>query len=258
MMNRLFFVLLMSLLLTACVTTKDASFTDKADPVAARQKYTQLGLAYIKQGDTVRAKQPLARALEIDPKSPEVHSALAYLFQVEKEPDRADEHFQTALKFGPDNTAIRNNYAAFLYSEKRYAVACEQLQIAAKDALYDFRSSVFENLGYCHLQQNQQAEALTAFDRAIDINANQAGALRESAILHYEKGDKEISSRYYSRYHQLVRLGSASHTAASLWLGIRLARDEGDEDAEASRLLLLKNLFPDSQEYRLARASSTP
>jgi len=257
MTGRVFFALLITLLVSGCVTTKQSTFADKADPQAALKKYTELGLAYVRQGDTVRAKPPLSRALEIDPNSPEVHSALAYLFQVEKEPALADEHFQKALKYAPNDTSIRNNYGAFLYSEKRYKDASEQLELASKDALYDFRSSVFENLGYCYLNLGDADKALTAFDRAIDINAGQANALRESAIMHYDRGDMAVSQRNYTRYNQMIRLGSAQHTAASLWLGIRLARDSGDKNAEASRMLLLKNMFPNSRENQLAQGATS-
>lgn len=39
-------------------------------------------------------------------------------------------------------------------------------------------------------------------------------------------------------------------SARGLWLGIRLARETGDRDAESSYALALVNLYPDSVEYQ--------
>ena len=39
-------------------------------------------------------------------------------------------------------------------------------------------------------------------------------------------------------------------SARGLWLGIRLARETGDRDAEGSYVLALSNMYPDSAEYQ--------
>ena len=43
----------------------------------------------------------------------------------------------------------------------------------------------------------------------------------------------------------------ARPTSRSLWLGVRLSRVLGDQDQLSSYALALKNLFPESPEYRL-------
>lgn len=252
----LFSGLVTVLMLVGCVTSGETRFSENADEEQALKKYTELGLRYIQQGKTVEAKRPLKRALEIDPKSPEVHNALAILFQAEKEPALAESHFSKALQYGPDETRIRNNYAAFLYSEKRYADACDQLEQAATDSLYENRSSVYENLGVCYLQIAQKEKALAAFDRAIDINDGQARALLESALLHFANGQVAISQRHHIQYQRLVRLRYAPNTPRSLALGVKLARLNGDKNREASYLLMLKNMFPESGEYQQIKSGS--
>ena len=43
-------------------------------------------------------------------------------------------------------------------------------------------------------------------------------------------------------------LAVARHSAGSLWLGIRIEQQLGDNDALSSYMLSLKNNFPDSKE----------
>lgn len=241
--------LVLGLLLTGCVTTTDPRFGDNADEQKAREKYTELGLRYIQQGKTVEAARHLKRALEIDPRSPEVHNALAIMFQAEQQVALAEEHFDKAIKYGPERTRIRNNFAAFLFSQQRYADACNQLEVAANDSLYEQRSAVYENLGVCYLKLNQRDAALAAFDRAIYINDAQARALLEAALMYHDKGNIETSTKYHTLYQKLVRFRMAPNTPRSLGLGIELARLNADKNKEASYLLMLKNMFPDSDEY---------
>ena len=48
----------------------------------------------------------------------------------------------------------------------------------------------------------------------------------------------------------------SKHTAASLWMGIRIERQLGDKDAIASYKLALRNNFPDSNEATLLEAEN--
>ncbi len=54
------------------------------------------------------------------------------------------------------------------------------------------------------------------------------------------------AGQYYDTYRTVVR----QQSARGLWLGIRLARESGDRDAEGSYALALSNLYPKSPEYR--------
>ena len=60
----------------------------------ARDAYIQLGIGYLQQGESSRAKTPLRKALEIDPNSADAHAALALVLQNEMENQLADEHYR--------------------------------------------------------------------------------------------------------------------------------------------------------------------
>lgn len=240
-------------LLSACVTTTNQRPLGKPDPEKALSQYTELAVRYIQQGKTTEAKKPLQRAMEINPNSADVHNAYAMLFQVEGDYDLADNYYRTALKLESDNTRIRNNYAAFLFQRERYPEACENLELATRDAYYEKRAAVYENLGVCYMELDKDKEALSAFDRAISLDNASSKALLYGGVMHFEQGNIDKSTSYHTSYQQMVRLRSVPNRPENLALGVKLARLKRDQDQEASYLLMLKNLFPDSEEYQELR-----
>ena len=70
-------LILITLLISGCVTTVESRLTRKANPDKAVENYTQLGLGYIQQGRYDRARARLNRALEINPEYPGANNAMA-------------------------------------------------------------------------------------------------------------------------------------------------------------------------------------
>jgi type IV pilus assembly protein PilF len=68
----------------------------------------------------------------------------------------------------------------------------------------------------------------------------------------------EYNQQHFVEANQHYRrhLEVSSHTSRSLWLGIRLARKFQRVDEEASFSLMLKNIFPASEEYKQYLAKS--
>ena len=93
--------------------------------------------------------------------------------------------------------------------------------------------------------------AEAAFTRALRLNKNLARAALELAFINHDRGDYQQSQQFYDRFRGVVLSGVSGvrQSPRSLMLGIRLARYFGDEDAEASYALVLKNLYPKSREH---------
>jgi type IV pilus assembly protein PilF len=231
-------------LLTGCVTTTTGPIYHP-DPEKSLESNIQLGIGYIRNGEYDRAKEKLSKALEIDSKSAEVHNAFGLLFQVQGEYVMAEAHYKKAIRFDSDLAQARNNYGAFLFSQQRYKAAIKQLEKASEDTLYRARSQVFENLGRCYLAVGDLEQGESALTRAVGLNPRQPRALLELAMLHFDRRDFTTSGSYYDRHIQVSR-----QTARSLWLGIRLARVFDKHDDEASYSLMLKNIFPASNEFK--------
>jgi type IV pilus assembly protein PilF len=204
-----------------------------------------LGIGYIRNGEYDRAKEKLSKALEIDPDSAEVYNALGLLYQVQGESKLAEEHYRKAIKQDSEFTQARNNFGAFLFEQGRYKAAIKQLERAAEDPQYRSRSQVFENLGRCYLQTGYMEKAENAFTRAVNLNPRQPRALLELGVIQFDQQEFVSSRKYFQRHLEVSR-----QSARSLWLGIRLARRFGDKDDEASYSLMLKNIFPASDEFK--------
>jgi type IV pilus assembly protein PilF len=233
-------------LLAGCVTTGnvDPMSTSKGRE-AARQAYVQLGLGYLKQGQTERAKVPLKKALELDSSDADANAALALVFQVEMEPELADQHFQKALSSRRGDARILNNYGSFLYEQKRYKEAYERFEQAAADNLYPERSRVFENLGMTAVKLGDREAAAIHFTKALRMDRQLPRALLEMAELSYEDRHYVPSRDYYDRFSQL-----SEQNARSLLLGTRLAKVYEDRNKAASFGLQLKRLYPGTPEYQ--------
>ena len=234
-----------ALSLSACISTTDSVFTDKADPEKALEYRVELARKYIGEGDWENAKRNLRLATEIDPNNAEVHEAFALVYQSTGEFELAEDSYQTAIRLDKNFSRARNNYAAFLYSQGRYKEAEKQLEVVVQDTLYKGRPRAFVNLGLARVQNFDPQGAEEAFRRALTMDRTNSIALLELAQLRYDAADYATASRYYGTYRTVVR----QQSARGLWLGIRLARQQGDRNAESSYALALTNLYPQSPEF---------
>ncbi|MDA8752740.1 type IV pilus biogenesis/stability protein PilW [Halieaceae bacterium] len=245
--------LLAAALLTGCITTTESVFTEEASPEKALERRVELARQYIGEGNWEDAKRNLKLASEIDDSNPEVYEAFALVYQSTGETELAEESFRKAIRLDKDFSRARNNYAAFLFGQQRYKEAEEQLEYVTRDTLYNARPQAFVNLGLCRLQLFNPQGAEEAFVRALSMDRRNPIALLEVAQLRFDAKDYENADTYYGVYRTVVR----QQSPRGLWLGIRLAQATGDQDAESSYGLALRNMYPQSAEYEAYRRAGS-
>lgn len=150
--------------LSAC-NTLDSS---KLNPNAATTN-VELGLAYLHQGDVVRAKSKLLLALDQSPNDAMVQDAFGYFLEVTGRSELAEEYYLRAIHFAKDRGAAWNNYGAFLYRQKKYQSAMKYFLLAAQDLHYLQVATAYKNAGYAAKKLHQEQLANQYFDMA---NAN--------------------------------------------------------------------------------------
>ena len=246
-----FGVIALLALASGCITTTEGGFTEEYSPEKALDQRVSLARQYIGEGNWEAAKRNLKLAYEIDPNNAHVYEAFALVYQSTGEYELAEENYKMALKIDPRFPRARNNYAAFLFSQQRYEAAEKQLEIVVKNTLYEGRPNAFVNLGLCRMQLFNPQGAEEAFVRALAMDRTNTIALLEMAQIRFDAGDYLNAQKYYGTYRTLTR----RQTARGLWLGVRLARETGDRDAESSYVLALSNLYPDSVEYQAYKRS---
>ncbi|WP_206057545.1 type IV pilus biogenesis/stability protein PilW [Nitrincola schmidtii] len=253
MKYRLISVLFLTLLLNGCASSGTAS--SDASPEAAQQAYTQLGVQYLQAGDTVNAKSSLQRALSINERYAPAHNALGLVFQAERDFELAERYFKRAIELEPMSAIFHNNYGAFLYARQRFAEACHQFSRATEDPFYPARAQAFENMGRCYIQLGRLDVAEHALRRSLDLQRDRPFAQVAMAGLLLDQGNIPEAVGLYNRFRAQVDARMAEQDANSLWVGVRIARADRNPSLAATYGLLLRNLYPDSEEYRLFKES---
>lgn len=233
------------LLLAGCVSTESGGFETKKDPKKTLEYSVEAARNYLQQGNFEAAKRHLKTALAIDDHNADVHETMAQVFWRTGEYEQANEHFRRAIGLDSDNSRIRNNYAAFLYSQQRYRDAEEQLIKVSADLMYEQRADAFINLGRVQLKLKNYAAAKDTLERALLMQRGNTEAVFGLAEVYYQLGEFNKAQQFYEGYRKQV----PTQSAASLWLGIRIAQKFDEHDTVASYALALKNLFPRSEEY---------
>lgn len=234
----------LALTLAACVPSPPRKAAEQVESPA--QAYTNLGLAYLQQGNRKLAVEKLQRALEADPNFPAAHHYIAEAYQQSGQLDKAEQHYQRAAKLDPGNPMLQNNFGAFLCVRGDYEGAEKQFLSAAKNPRYETPELAYENAGLCAQRIPDAQKAEQYLRTALEINAKLPGALYQMAALNYDKKNY-LPARAYLQRHLAV----ASHTPQSLWLGIRIERELGDSATAADYAKQLKNNFPSAEETRL-------
>lgn len=237
-------ILIACLFLNACVTTETGGIGEKADQQKALEYSVQLARSYIRSGQWEDAKRHLRKAIEIDDSSAEVFEAMALVFQNTGEIELAEENYKRSIKLDGSISRVKNNYAAFLYQQRRYKQAAKQLEIVVADTLYENRASAFVNLGRSYVQMGELYKGKDALQRAYMMNQRNVALMFELADVYFRLNDYVNAQRFYDGYRAQVK----KQPAQALWLGIRLADKFRNKNAFSSYSLALKNLYPNSEQ----------
>ena len=214
------------------------------NPEAARAN-VQLGVAYIQQGNLAVAKEKLERALKQAPRSVEVHTAMAFLYERLDRPQKAEEEYEIAMKLAPSNSDVRNNYAVFLCGHGKVDKALAQFDIAAKDRLYATPWAALTNSAVCLRSAKRGAEAVRPLDEALKLRPDYGPAVYELADLQLELGAPGVAGQAVDRF---LSIGLVSPDV--LLIGVRAALAREDRTAAQVYARRLRRDFPDSAQTR--------
>jgi len=233
--------LLLTMTISACASFSEVSDSDRR----ASTTNVQLAIGYLKKGNLEVAEEKVKRALTLNWKNPDAHTAAAFVYDALLKPDIADKHYQYAIEFAPESGANYNNYGAFLCKQGRWKESVEYFVKAANTPRYPTPAYALENAGACAKQIPDVALAENYLRQALKTNPKLPTALLEMAKISFSK-NKDLSVRAYLQRYEEV----AQHTAQSLWLGIQSERRLGNQQAAARYAKLLQTQFPDSSEFK--------
>ncbi|WP_348672302.1 type IV pilus biogenesis/stability protein PilW [uncultured Abyssibacter sp.] len=236
---------------SGCVTeSADGRYAPaKADYAEAARINTQLGIDYMRKGETDRALTKLQRALEQDASFPLAHASIAFVYQNRGDAVSADRHYRRALALAPNSPDTQNNYGVFLCGQSRYDEALAAFERALRVTGYRTPEVAYTNAGVCARKAGKDAQAEGYFRAALRENGTFSNALAQIALLSYDRGEYLRARAFLQRYAQ-----AAPHSPQTLWLGVRTERALGDVAAARRYANQLQQQFPEADEtYSLLR-----
>lgn len=202
-----------------------------------------LGAGYLREGAHEIALRELRASLALDNGVAETHGVMGLLLNALGKYPEARAAYNKALSLAPSNPDIHNNYGVFLCSQGELAAADEHFRCALANPLYSTPEVAYLNAADCAQRAGKSEQAQQDLDAALMIAPDfQSARLRLAEVL-YAKGDAVAALRHYRRYADRT-----APSAATLALGVRIARAAGDQDRAASYALVLRDRFPDSEE----------
>ena len=156
--------LLLAVLISAllgCVSSTEIKRT-AADPQEAFSRHIKLAMQYIgsKNRDLARVHLQKAAKFESRDRRAQLHNGYGLLYQMEQETALAEKHFRKALASDKTDSSARYNFAAFLYNQRRFKEARQQMKLVSADLGYERRPQALYILGLAQRQTGQQYSLL--------------------------------------------------------------------------------------------------
>jgi type IV pilus assembly protein PilF len=207
-----------------------------------------LGIGYLRQGRPDAAVDALERAVDLNPRSADAHSALALAYDQLAEVDRAEDHHRRATQLDVNNAAAQNSYAVFLCRQRRWEEAERFFTRAAENPRYATPEAALTNAGNCARDANDFEKAEQHYRAALAIEPQFADALNGMVELAVQNENYLQARAFIQRLFT-----AATPTARQLWLCVFVERQLGDLAAAENCAQQLRLNFPNSSELAALR-----
>ena len=178
MLSRTLLIVLLIVLLVGCASSPNKQ--PKAMPHYA------LGLSYLQSNNPTLALREFLKAVENNPKDPEVHAGLARAYQYKKAYSLAEQHYLKALEFSDMDPKYQNNLAALYLTMERWDQAIDYFQKASENLLFMRSELAMMGKGYAYYRKGDFPAALQAYREAEAVSPR-------SAMLHFHIGETYAS-----------------------------------------------------------------
>ena len=184
----------------------------------------QIGLIYTRKGGFEKAKTQYQLAIELDPELALPHFQLGYLLTQQGKFEEAVPLYQKAIALYPNHTGAYYQLANAYFRMGKQEEGKRQLEkfreIKAKERF---------NLAEQSLKEGEIDQALTAFQRALDMNAAFAPAYARLSAIALQQNDLETAAEYLQQALEIrpnfavghYQLGSIYHKQGEIEKAIK-------------------------------------
>jgi Tfp pilus assembly protein PilF len=174
-----------------CVTTESPELK-KPDPVAQAKKQAEakynLGIDHLKNGRTALAVRELRASLELEPRDPWSHFAIAEAYRRQGRTDDSIFHLEQAMELKPAFHSARLNLSGVYIQRNDYEAAAYHAQILLDDPTFAKPWSALNNLGWSQYRLGKTQEARGNLEMAGEYNERYWPALLNLGILEASEG----------------------------------------------------------------------
>ncbi len=227
------------------LSQSQADITQTGDARNRARTNTELAALYYERGNLGVALEVLRTATGADPSYAPAHGMLGIVYMDLRENVLAQQSFERALRYAPNDPDINHNYGWFLCQTGKEAESTRYFLQAVRNPLYATPAKSYSSAGQCALRKDNLKDAADFFGRALKLEPDEPNALLMLAGIQYRSGQMEEARKLISRYGRVVE-----PNAEGLWLAIRIERKVGDRAAENSYANQLRRRFPSSREYQ--------
>lgn len=217
-----------------------------SDPRNRAKIHTELGALYFQEGNLGVAIDELRIALDADSSYFPAYSVRGLVYAYLREFSKADEDFQRAISYAPDDPDVNNNYGWYLCETGKERQSISYFLTALKSPLYETPDRAYTNAGTCALRAGDHEGAERYLFQAVRLSRDGAPQARvQLAKLYFQRGVIDESRRYINEAMKMMEPPSVD----LLWLGLRVERKLGNKAGEGNYAALLRLRYPASQEY---------
>ena len=206
----------------------------------------QLAVGYFEQDKTTIALDELKLALAADPTYGDAYNLRGLVYMRLKDLPLAESSFRRALALKPGDADTLHNLGWLLCQQDRHAESMQAFGQALADPAYLGRAKTLMTRGLCQMRAGKPADAEESLLQSFQLDAGNPITEYNLALLMFQRGDLQ-RARFYVR-----RLNNSEWAnAESLWLGIRIERRLGNQDAVEQLAVPLRKRFAQSREAGL-------
>jgi Bardet-Biedl syndrome 4 protein len=232
---------------------------------------TELGLLFLRMGDSVRAFEYLGNSLARDPRDPSAILAAGSILQDHDDADVALSKYRVAAAVDAHSPELWNNVGVAFHAKGKLVAAAACLQRARY--LAPFEWTIAQNLGIVYLATSQWASAFLAFSSAANLKAGRADTLAYVGVALAKLGDTANAEAAYQKslklddanlathcnfallLHRLGRLKEAHEHVKTVLARVAVLSDEARDDLQEHVPRLANRLARSIQSQLASRAS---
>ena len=166
----------------------------------------QLGLILTRKGAFEKAKTQYQRAIELDPELSLPHFQLGYLLAQQGEFEEAIPFYQKAIALYPNHTG-----AYYQLANAYFRIGKQDEGKRHLEKFREIKAKERFNLAERSLKKGEIDEALTAFQRTLDMDAGFAPAYARLSAIALQQNDLETAAQYLHRALEIRPNFAAGH-----------------------------------------------